>query len=342
MNRLLPVAPILLLFALLLSPTAALAGAKQGLSLWWGSVFPSLLPSFTCLKLAQKLGLLRLTSQHPRSQLAAVIGFSLLSGAPNGARLLSALEEDGSLSPRDSSHLLPVINSVSPAFLLSIIASELLKNKALFLPIGASFYGCAILLSFPVFLRHGGLNRRRISPPLPSVPLADALAAAIEESMLDMLRIGGCILFACTLLSVIRPFLPNAWASAALAGCMEVSAGASTIASLALPFRAKVSLLTGVAAFGGLSLGLQTLCCFPRLRLVPYLIKKLLYGALAGAVCYLLFPLFPGVAAAFASRQQVLQRSLSLSALLLSSALSAAFMGILSLMIGPRNTNRLK
>ena len=103
MNHLLPVAPILLLFALLLSPAAALAGAKQGISLWWGSVFPSLLPSFICLKLAQKLGLLRLCGRHPRGQLAAVIGFSLLSGAPNGAKLLHALIEDGSLSSRPGS-----------------------------------------------------------------------------------------------------------------------------------------------------------------------------------------------------------------------------------------------
>ena len=161
MNHLLPVAPILLLFALLLSPAAALAGAKQGISLWWGSVFPSLLPSFICLKLAQKLGLLRLCGRHPRGQLAAVIGFSLLSGAPSGARLLHALIEDGSLSSRDGARLLPVVNGVGPVFLLSIIASELLKNKALFPPMAAAYYGCAILLSFPFFLRRNGSDRVR-------------------------------------------------------------------------------------------------------------------------------------------------------------------------------------
>ncbi len=312
MNHLLPVAPILLLFALLLSPAAALAGAKQGISLWWGSVFPSLLPSFICLKLAQKLGLLRLCGRHPRGQLAAVIGFSLLSGAPNGAKLLHALIEDGSLSSRDGARLLPVVNGVGPVFLLSIIASELLKNKALFPPMAAAYYGCAILLSFPFFLRRNGSDRVRDT--VPSVPFADALAA----------------------------LLTSAAVSAAVAGAMEISAGASAMAALALPLRVKVSLSIGAAAFGGLSLGFQTLCCFPGLKLIPYLLKKLLYGALVGAVCYALFPLFPGVAAAFASRQEVLQRSLSLSALILSSALSAAFIGVLSLMIGPRNTNPLK
>ena len=140
----------------------------------------------------------------------------------------------------------------------------------------------------------------------------------------------------------MRPLLTSAAVSAAVAGAMEISAGASAMAALSLPLRVKASLLIGAAAFGGLSLGLQTLCCFPGLKLIPYLLKKLLYGALVGLVCYALFPLFPGVAAAFASRQDVLQRGLSLSALILSSALSAAFIGVLSLMIGPRNTNHLK
>lgn len=340
MKRLLPFIPLLLLAAVLLSPAAAISGARQGLSLWWRSVFPALLPSFICVRLAQELGLLRLARRRPRGQLAAVIAFSLVSGAPNGAKLLHALVQDGSLSSREGKRLLPLVNCVSPVFLLSIIASELLKNKALFPPMAAAYYGCAILLSFPFFLRRNGSDRVRDT--VPSVPFADALAAAIEESMLDMLRIGGCILFTCTMLFVMRPLLTSAAVSAAVAGAMEISAGASAMAALALPLRVKVSLSIGAAAFGGLSLGLQTLCCFPGLKLIPYLLKKLLYGALVGAVCYALFPLFPGVAAAFASRQEVLQRSLSLSALILSSALSAAFIGVLSLMIGPRNTNPLK
>ena len=339
MKRLSPFAPLLLLCTLLLSPAAALAGAKQGLSLWWGSVFPSLLPSFICLKLAQKLGLLRLADRHPRARLAAVAGFSLLSGAPNGARLLHALMREGALSPRDSSRLLPFVNSVSPAFLLSIIASELLKNKALILPLSMAFYGCGILLAFPTLLRCGRSAPAAASSPVHSVPFADALAAAIEESMLDMLRIGGCILFTCTLLSVVGSYVHNEAFSAALAGFMEISAGSSALARLPLPLRLKASLMIGAAAFGGLSLGLQTLCCYPELKLFPYLVKKLLYGALVCLVCYLIFPLFPTVSTAFASRQEVLQRSLSLSALALSSVLSLGFMGVLALMVSPEKAD---
>ena len=157
--------------------------------------------------------------------------------------------------------------------------------------------------------------------------------------MLDMLRIGGCILFTCTLLFAVRPLIPNATLSAFLAGFMEISTGASVVSQLSLPLRIKVSLLIGISAFGGLSLGLQTICCFPELKLIPYLIRKLAFGTLVGSVFYLLFPLFPSVSAAFASRQEVLQRSLSLSALLISTTLSVAFMGVLSLMVCSRKRN---
>ena len=342
MKRLLPFVSLLLLLLILLFPVESLSGAKAGLSLWWNSVFPALLPSFICLKLTEKLGLLRTAFPRPRCRLGASMAFSLLSGAPNGAKLMGALTRDGTVPDSMGQRLLPLVNNISPAFLLTIIASELLKNKALFLPMAVSFYGCAILLAFPVFLRLDGSDRSRAPSPQPPAPFAQALTAAIGESMLDMLHIGGCILFICTLLLVIRQILPGPFSYAALAGSMETSTGASAIAALELPLRMKASLLIGAAAFGGLSLGLQTLCCYPDLKLAPYLCKKLLYGTLVSVVCYLIIPLFPGVVAAFANRQEVLSRSLSLSALILSSALSAAFIGVLSLMIGPRITNRLK
>jgi hypothetical protein len=154
--------------------------------------------------------------------------------------------------------------------------------------------------------------------------------------MLDMLRIGGCILFSCTLLALVRRGTDDPYISAALAGLLEVSAGTEAMAALPLPLRLRTSLLIGEAAFGGLSLALQTLCCYPGLRFLPYLARKLLLGLLVGGLCYGLFPLFPALSPVFAARSDVLARSLSLVALILSSALSAAFILLLSLMIHGR------
>lgn len=339
MKRLTPFVPLLLLAALLLSPAAALAGAKHGLELWWNSVFPALLPGLIAVRTAQGLGLLRLGSGHPRGKLVVVMGFSLASGAPNGAKLLHALVQDGSLSPQDAERTMPLVNSVSPLFLVSIIASELLKNKALFLPLSAGFYGVTLCLLVPRMLRH-------CADPTPAAPLKatpasffEALSAAIEGGMLDMLRIGGCIILACTMLSLVHPLLSSPSLYAAVSGCMEVSTGVSAIAALSLSVRVKVGILTGVAAFGGMSLAMQTACCYPGLRMGPYLLRKLGLGVLTGGVSYLLFPLFPNVTSVFAGRQEVIQRSLSLSALLLSSLLSLAFMGVLGLMMSGTHTN---
>ena len=336
MKRLLPFVPLLLLGALLLSPAAALAGARHGLDLWWTRVFPALLPCFMAVRLMGSLGLLDLGGRRPRGRLLLAMGFSLLSGAPNGARLMKALTEEGGLSPRAGERLLPLVNSVSPAFLVSIIASELLKNKALFLPMAAAFYGCILCL-----LAMEGMRRPVPAPsPAPAAdkaaPFAEALTDAIARSMLDMLRVGGCMVLACTVLGLLEPVLPGPAAYAALAACMEVSTGAAAIAALSLPLRVNASLIIGAAAFGGLSLGLQTACCWPGVNLGRYLFRKLLLGILTGGVCYLLIPLFPGIAAAFASRQEMMSRGLAVSALLLSSLLSLAFMGVLSLMLCAR------
>ena len=168
------------------------------------------------------------------------------------------------------------------------------------------------------------------------MPFSQAFAAAVENAMLDMLRVGGCIVFACTLLSLLRPLFPGDKAYAAMAGLLEVSTGTALVGELSLPLRLKASLLFGVSAFGGLSLALQTICCYPGLKLVPYLMKKLLLGVLTTLTCFFLFPLFPGVSVVFASRQQVLSRSLTIGVLLLSSALSLAFIGVLSLMMAQR------
>lgn len=335
MKRLSPFLPLLLLAALLLSPAAALRGAKDGLDIWWNHVFHALLPSFICVKLAQELGLLRSVHRHRKGQLSMVIGFALASGAPNGAKLLYGLVQEGSLSAKDGENLLPLISSVSPAFLLSIIASELLKNKALFLPIALSFYGCIFCFLVPYMLRSRDVEQIVTGQKPPS--FSAALSSAIESSMMDMLRVGGCILFACTLLSLVRNTMMSDTAYAALAGVLEVSTGTSVISQLPLPLRLKTSLLIGAAAFGGMSLALQTMCCYPGLRLLPYLIRKLLLCALSGLLCYLLFPLFPSVSNVFANRQEVLTRSLSLGSLFLSCALSIAFVGVLSLMMRPRN-----
>ena len=338
MKRLLPFVSLLLLLLILLFPVESLSGAKAGLSLWWSSVFPALLPSFICLKLTEKLGLLRTAFPRPRGRLGASMAFSLLSGAPNGAKLMGALTRDGTVPDSMGQRLLPLVNNISPAFLLTIIASDRLKNKARFRPMAAAFYGPILCLSLPL-LTHGKKNSadREAGPAPCSFP--DALSAAIEESMLDMLRIGGCILFACTLLSLARRGVTDPFAAAALSGFLEVSTGTAAIAALPLSLRLRTTLLAGAAAFGGLSLALQTACCWPGLKLIPYLVQKLLFGALVGCICCLLFPLFPDMSAAFASRQEVLVRSLSLSALLLSSLLSLGFMGVLSLMVSPNKAN---
>lgn len=328
MKHKLPYAILLFFILLLLFPAAAIAGAKEGLTIWQERLLPTLLPCFISLKLCQSLGIL--SNKNPKGKLPILCLFSLAAGAPNGAKQLQLLVEDGAIEAIQAQRLLPYINQVSPAFLFSIIALLTPEHKRILLPFFLSFYlvSAACLCCF-LIINKGKAVVGRQSVPL---PFAKAFSLAIENSMLDILRVCGCVVFASSLLGVLRSFPLLTPLYPIIAPFMEVSTGAMALSSLAVPLRVKVSLLCGAAAFGGLAVALQTVCVFPSVRLGNYIVKKLLLACLVFLVCYIVFPLFPIPAAVFTSGQEMMRRTLTAGGLLLSFAVSLIYVFLLSIM----------
>lgn len=339
MKRLLPYSPLLLLLCLLLFPSSALVGAKEGLSLWWEKLFPSLLPCLICLKLMNGMGIWGNAQTTSRGSIVCLCLFSLLFGAPNGAMQIQLMEENCQISRSQAKALLPLVNQVSPLFLVTIIASGFLKNKSLLLPLAIGFYGPTVgLLAWHCMRLSPPSQPKNAQEPL---PFPQAFSSAVVNSMQDMLKIGGCIMFSTTLLSLLRPLTGEGAAHVLLSALLEVSAGSQAIASLPIGMRELVSLLTTAASFGGLTLALQGMCVCDSIELAPYLGIKALLGLLSGLLCYLVFPLLPTTTSAFANGQEVLRRSSSLSGLLVCSAFSLLYVTVFTLMAaGGRNRSR--
>ena len=120
-------APGLLLALLFLFPQAAMQGVKDGLLLWTQAVLPALLPFFVVTSLLQSSGALDLLSPlaAPLCRLfrlpkraGGILLAGWLSGAPNGARLASALCAEGSLPPDACARLTAVCTVTGPLFLV--------------------------------------------------------------------------------------------------------------------------------------------------------------------------------------------------------------------------------
>lgn len=265
----------------LLHAQAAMEGVRQGLLLWGGRVLPALFPCFVCLHLLLSLGFF-----HGDSPLLLPLEglFALTAGAPTGAKLLKARYGDGSAA----AELCPALNAVSPAFLLGTVALGQYGVKSCFYPLALGQY-TAVLVCL--------LLTKRPKPPCPSVhtpplPFGEAFSQSIASAMESMLHIGGCLLLCSALNRVLGEMLSlKGLPGALLAGLLEVSGGCAALKDSGLPLRLQLSLCALFTGFGGLCIGLQSLC-FVSKKPWLYLLKKLAMGLLSALVCYLSFPLF--------------------------------------------------
>jgi hypothetical protein len=96
--------------------------------------------------------------------------------------------------------------------------------------------------------------------------------------------------------------LNNAAAQAVVAGGVEMTTGCARVAALSADMTTKLVLVSGIVAFGGLGIHMQTraVCAPSGLLLRCFGIVKTLQGALASALMVLLLNVFPLTRAVFA------------------------------------------
>ncbi|MDO4543552.1 MAG: hypothetical protein Q4C01_03275 [Clostridia bacterium] len=332
MKKLHLIFPILFCLSLLLFPSAALKGARVGISLWWERVFPALLPFLLCCSLMKKLGFLSLFSSSRRLRLLPVVIFGALSGYPAGAVMLSSYVEQGTLCSKEAQTMSYITNLCSPAFLMTILSLGLFENKRVFFPLLTAHI--LTLLIFALLIKLPS-PAPLVTPP--NVKLPEAITSSIGETMLQLLKIGGCIAL-CSVLSellfsVLR--VENPLLCAIIGGCIELTYGCNALLATALPLRYQLALAGFFTAFGGLSIALQSLC-FLKMDSTPrYLFVKFLMGLCTGLVCYLITPLFlpDSLIPTFSLGKDELKNALTTGGILFCSAVSLSFILFLALLM---------
>ena len=120
---------IILLF--ILFPDMVAEGAKLGLTLWFHTVLPALLPFMILSGFMIKQNVTGAVSRVVYPVFARLFGLSkagcypavigLLSGYPVGAKTTAQLYKEGMLSKEEAQYLLTFCNNASPMFLLEYI-----------------------------------------------------------------------------------------------------------------------------------------------------------------------------------------------------------------------------
>lgn len=252
---------------------------------------------------------------------------SAVSGYPVGARLSAELYSHGEISGPDAQRIVCFTSVTGPVFLTGAVSAGMLG-----LPGAGTYLAVAHYLSAAVVgIILGLVDRRRYpAPPASGTRFKDAwarfradaascppvgtmLSSSVEKSLWALLKIGGYIILFSVMLELLSvtgvmdvlvwlysPLtklagLDSNAASALLAGGVEMTAGSARIAALNCEMTAKLVLVSGIVAFGGLSVHMQTraVCAPSGLVLKRFVIAKTIHGTVASALTALMLAIFP-------------------------------------------------
>lgn len=265
----------LLMFAYLLCfPETALASARDGLLLWYHSVVPVLLPFMLLCNTAIRMHLPQTALSFAGRPISRLFGCSqagtfailagFLCGFPAGAKVTADLEREQMISHEEAQFLFGFVNNLSPAFILSYLASDQLQRPELGILFLLHIQGSALLFG----LLSAKLRRRKtgsfVSPVLPSEHKPPSFSFAlfdqcVFDAVQNTVRLGVCIMVFSILSGAVISWLkPVPPVLLPLAASIEVTNGIHMVAASPLPFPVRFLMLNTICTFGGLSALAQT------------------------------------------------------------------------------------
>lgn len=300
---------LLFLVCLLLFPSSALSGAKNGLLLWFNQVLPSLLPFLILSTLFLSTGLSDSIARRLAPILSPVFGCSpsgcyavvigLIAGLPVGAKTIATLTESGRITKKEGQYLLPLCNNPSPLFLLGFLSVSVLKRPDLrYLVLLIVTLSSVIAAKLLRPRDKNALLHRSFPSATQKIPFSFSflmLDAAIEQAFLVLTRVGGYII----LFSVFAEFLAELPLPTIFLACvgslLEITTGSTALCSLPLSSQLFIPLTVGFVTFGGLSTAAQTksVLAGTSFPFAHYLITKAVAGLIAGVLTTLLLHVLP-------------------------------------------------
>ena len=288
--------PILIFFLCMLSfPQTVFAGASYGLLLWFRHVLPTLLPYMVLINILIRTPALHWICRITSTFLCPLLGTSyygtfavltgFLCGYPMGAKTTSDLLNVNKISRSEASYLLSFCNNTSPAFILSYIVAQNMKERNLCIPFFLILTFTPLMLSF-IFRLFYRLPESSCSFPQVTPGSFSNPSESISDSFLDrcilnafesVTKVGGYMMMFSVLIQLLASVLPNTIFSLLLYSSLEISTGIRLLFSSALYTTEKIILCAFLTSFGGWCCIAQTysMISSSQLPILPYITAKL-------------------------------------------------------------------
>lgn len=290
-------------FVMLCFPKETLSGASDGLLLWFQIVLPTLLPFFIFTNLLIHTNsityisyfcspiLQRLFCVSKNGSFAILAGF--LCGYPVGAKVTADLVKTNRISLSEGKYLLSFCNNTSPAFVMSYIVLQNIKEQSLLIPTLIILYLSPILCSF-LFRKCYHINSSHVTENQTQNQKLlfrfEILDTSIMNAFENITKVGGYIILFSILFSLGRA-LPFAH----VLPFLEITNGIPYILKLFSDFRTSYVLILALSSFGGVCAIAQTNSMLggSKLSIKTYTIEKLITAMVTSLLALLYVTVIP-------------------------------------------------
>ena len=340
---------------LVAAPGEAITGAKDGLTLCFNVIVPSLFPFFVLSSLVVDLGLAAYLGRaleglmrplfRVSGSCAAAVALGFIGGYPVGARTALQLFQQGLCTKTEAERLLSFCNNSGPAFILGVVGAGVFGDSRVGLLLYLT-HALASLIVGLLFRFYGGRDTRQSSrssraKPIQAVTVPAAFTGAVTRSLQSTLNICAFVVFFSVVLQLLTAYgvftalarllalagFQAEWARRLVAGLLELSSGVSSLRGEA-QLMGRVSMAAFMLGWAGLSVHCQVLSFLvdSGLSARTYLAGKLCHGLIAAGLTWCLTRLFP-LSAPVAD--YLAEQTESIAALDFSTALAASSLAAL-------------
>ena len=340
---------------LVAAPGEAITGAKNGLTLCFNVIVPSLFPFFVLSSLVVDLGLAAYLGRaleglmrplfRVSGSCAAAVALGFIGGYPVGARTALQLYQQGLCTKTEAERLLSFCNNSGPAFILGVVGAGVFGDSRVGLLLYLT-HALASLIVGLLFRFYGGQDARQSSrssraKPIQAVTVPAAFTGAVTRSLQSTLNICAFVVFFSVVLQLLTAYgvftalarllalagFQAEWARRLVAGLLELSSGVSSLRGEA-QLMGRVSMAAFMLGWAGLSVHCQVLSFLvdSGLSARTYLAGKLCHGLIAAGLTWCLTRLFP-LSAPVAD--YLAEQTESIAALDFSTALAASSLAAL-------------
>ena len=289
---------VIVIFACL-NATTITEGCRQGISLWYNSIIPVLLPFM--LLTGVILSTIDLNSISARSACLLTLIIGLFCGFPTGTLTISFLYQNNRINRHTAQSMLPLCNNVSPMFLYGYIYSSYLCRfislKILLTCLYIPQFICTALILFMPRKRYAITSHSRcltikrrakheVAATVGNSP-DQHHASLFDTAAHNITFIGIYMVIFAIFSSIITHYLPYRTAYIATA-FLEISSGIDTLNSITITDKIKTVLSLSLTAFGGLSALFQSYDLIQKtgLSFIKYIYAKCLYGFLCAMTTF--------------------------------------------------------